>query len=617
MKINDLFNFVALLKIGGWATILSFVRKLSLFSMALFAGAMSLTAAPDFKIRYNQKFPCLEVMDSKAVKITDVTEGAKGETVTSGKSSLTISFSKNAEGQPEVTLSDAKGPLSEMEVEAFGLSVGLKPAGTVLVRFGPDNKPKFEMDRTGGARFLMADLGNLDTAAGKELAAVPTAAPANPDPAATATNGPSKSLVRFRERLAAWKSGKGKGGWSNRPGKVLLGRYGWVDATLSTTNQPGRKLLSGEALQTGGEVQVGTSSSLAFSSGPGIFHQIMPGSRFSVAPLEQGQKDVKITLLSGTIQTYVVEPLTSPRLHVQGLGDGLVAQSADGLFQVTKTPSGGIQLTVSEGSVRLTEEAGAAQVAEVLAGRTLNYPAEKNSVAVPKEARELAELQQLKDGSADSYLIDMALDAVQTASTEVDELVKSVCEASPKLARISAAAMSQIRPELYEAINRASGILDLPHPSKGLNVETASFAQRAKPWLRAEPSPISAPGKVLIVDGNVTDGTGLPIKRSQVLKVGQVIKTPDNGRLLMIGAPGVLVEVEAGSEVRITGQKKVFDDNVLVQSGFSVETVKGQVNCAVVEGYGSKIKAEVKSSAGTEVFESKGEGAKQAKADKS
>ena len=77
------------------------------------------------------------------------------------------------------------------------------------------------------------------------------------------------------------------------------------------------------------------------------------------------------------------------------------------------------------------------------------------------------------------------------------------------------------------------------------------------------------------------------------------------------------VEVEAGSEVRITGQKKVFDDNVLVQSGFSVETVKGQVNCAVVEGYGSKIKAEVKSSAGTEVFESKGEGAKQAKADKS
>ena len=36
------------------------------------------TAAPDFKIRYNAKFPCLEVMDSKAAKITDISEGTKG-----------------------------------------------------------------------------------------------------------------------------------------------------------------------------------------------------------------------------------------------------------------------------------------------------------------------------------------------------------------------------------------------------------------------------------------------------------------------------------------------------------------------------------------------------------
>ena len=39
----------------------------------------SLMAAPDFKIRYNAKFPCLEVMDSKAVKITDISEGTKGK----------------------------------------------------------------------------------------------------------------------------------------------------------------------------------------------------------------------------------------------------------------------------------------------------------------------------------------------------------------------------------------------------------------------------------------------------------------------------------------------------------------------------------------------------------
>ena len=54
----------------------------------------SLTAAPDFKIRYNAKFPCLEVMDSKAVKITDISEGTKGEVVTSGKASIKLSFLK-------------------------------------------------------------------------------------------------------------------------------------------------------------------------------------------------------------------------------------------------------------------------------------------------------------------------------------------------------------------------------------------------------------------------------------------------------------------------------------------------------------------------------------------
>ena len=82
----------------------------------------NLEAAPEFKIRYNPKFPCLEVMDSQAVKITDISEGSKGEIVTSGKSSLKISFLKNEGGQPEVTMTDAKSALSEMELEAFGLS---------------------------------------------------------------------------------------------------------------------------------------------------------------------------------------------------------------------------------------------------------------------------------------------------------------------------------------------------------------------------------------------------------------------------------------------------------------------------------------------------------------
>jgi len=92
-----------------------------------------------------------------------------------------------------VTMSEAKSALSEMELEAFGLSVGLKPQGVVTVRFGANYKPQFELDRMGGARFLMADLGNLDTAAGKELAAADSA------PAA-GTGIVPQTLLRFRER---------------------------------------------------------------------------------------------------------------------------------------------------------------------------------------------------------------------------------------------------------------------------------------------------------------------------------------------------------------------------------------------------------------------------------
>ena len=103
-----------------------------------------LQAAPDFKIRYNPKFPCLEVMDGKAAKITDISEGTTGEVVTSGKASIKLAFLKNAGGQPEVTMTEAKSLLSEMELEAFGLSVGMKPEGVVTVRFGADNKPQFE-----------------------------------------------------------------------------------------------------------------------------------------------------------------------------------------------------------------------------------------------------------------------------------------------------------------------------------------------------------------------------------------------------------------------------------------------------------------------------------------
>jgi hypothetical protein len=82
MMIKSTFSVFssAPLKIGRMVLKLRLVNGAFRFSLGclLFLGSWTVEGAPDFKIRYNQKFPCLEIMDSNAVKITDVTEGAKG-----------------------------------------------------------------------------------------------------------------------------------------------------------------------------------------------------------------------------------------------------------------------------------------------------------------------------------------------------------------------------------------------------------------------------------------------------------------------------------------------------------------------------------------------------------
>ncbi|MCX6935168.1 MAG: hypothetical protein NTZ01_03105 [Verrucomicrobia bacterium] len=560
------------------------IVRLSISCFALL-NTWSLQAAPDFKIRYNQKFPCLEVMDSKAVKITDVTEGAKGETVTSGKASLNISFIKNADGQPEVTLREAKSPLSEMEIEAFGLSVGLKPEGTVMVRFGADNKPKFEMDRTGGSRFLMADLGNLDTAAGKELAT---------DAAITPPTGPSKGLIRFRERFADWKAANGKGGWSNRPGKIL--ECG-ADATVTYTGLPERKLLDGEAIQTGAQVKVGPTSAVSFQSGPGIFHTAMPGTLLSVAPLEAGQKDVKVTLLEGALLTDVLVPLTAPRILVLGLGNGLVVQTSNGLFQISKTATGDANLVVSEGAIRLVQEAGAAQVAEVKAGNLLRWPTDKTAKAMAAGSPEMASLAKEKQDARESLLTDMAEDAIKSTPTDAEEIIRTVCEAEVKLARKIASEAVEIRPDLHDLIARVSGVTDLPSPVNSESA-TSAFSKLAQPWLRGEPSPASAIGKVLRVEGKATYANGLPLSRSMLLKVGEVVKTAGDGRVLFVAAPGVIAEIQPGSEVRLVEMKGRFSNGELDESRVILHASQGDAFLSILQGFGDKIQAEVRTPQG-------------------
>jgi hypothetical protein len=537
-----------------------------------------LSAAPDFKIRYNQKFPCLEVMDSKAVKITDVTEGAKGETVSSGKSSINISFSKNADGQPEVTLSEAKSPLSEMEVEAFGLSVGLKPEGTVSVRFGADNKPKFQMDRTGGARFLMADLGNLDTAAGKELTAVPA-----PESAVT---GPSKALIRLRERFAAWK--EGKGGWSNKSGKILKTVGG---ETLQMGKDQPRTLLEGEAVQVGGTIVVGPKAPIIFQSAAGVFHQALPGTEVVLSPLEKDSVDIKVELRQGTLLTYVAEPLVAPRANLVVIAEGIVARTGDGLYQITKGADGKSLISVVSGKVVLADVAGGVERGSVAANQKLAFPGSAKASALAAGLPEAATLKAFPEACKEATLMDIAQDGVLGCPEAIDEIFAEVTTPRPDLKEKLATQAISIRPELLGTIRKITGMADLKAPSPS-GFHSLQFSKRAAGWLQGEPSPLSKDGKVLKVVGIATF-EGKPIKRGQTLPTGASIKTGPLSQVLFLPVPGVIAEVQENSEIVFEQTSDRFEKGILQSAQTRLKTVSGDVHFAIADGFGDKIRVEV------------------------
>ena len=163
-------------------------------------------------------------------------------------------------------------------------------------------------------------MGRIHLELGKDLAAA----------GAVPTPEVPKGLLRFRERLEAWKSSGGKGGFSNRPGKILSCKE---DAKITYVGQPERKLLDGEAVQSGATMVAGTSP-ISFQSGAGAYHQLLAGGKVEIAPLVAGQKDLKVTVLAGTLLTQIVNPFVAPRLHVCGLGNGVVLQTSDGLVGV-------------------------------------------------------------------------------------------------------------------------------------------------------------------------------------------------------------------------------------------------------------------------------------------
>jgi hypothetical protein len=500
--------------------------------LAFFLCLVGVEAAADFKIRYNQKFPCLEVMDSNAVKITDVTEGAKGETVTSGKSSLNISFIRNSSGQPEVTLRDAKSPLSEMEIEAFGLSVGMKPEGTVLVRFGADNKPKFEMDRTGGSRFLMADLGNLDTAAGKEVAA---------------NTAPSKNLIRCRERLADWIGGKG--GWSNKSGKILATEGG---DSVKVGDLPDREIKVSEAFQSGAVIMVGTKKPLLFQSGAGVFHLALPGTVFSLGKLEAGSADLKVELTEGTIQTFIAEPLKAPRASLIALGNGEVVRTLDASYQIARTagPEPTTTLTSISGKVILAQEAGGKEVATLSGEKTWSGAKGGEPRALSANSPEKSSLVALQELARNTALIDIARDGVKACPEAVEEIVSTAVKANPDLAQTIAEQCLLANPKLLQGIAQASGVKGLKlSKEEQAKVDALESLDQRLERLAIDGIDLEMKlGQVLLVEGDCKlDGKKEKILIGQVLALNDKISTGKSGRILVGMAPGVVVSIEPGS----------------------------------------------------------------------
>ena len=562
------------------------MRSVGIGLVSFFACTALGLAAADFKIRYNQKFPCLEVMDSSAVKITDVTEGAKGETVTSGKSSLNISFVKNSSGQPEVTFRDAKSPLSEMEIEAFGLSVGMKPEGTVLVRFGADNKPKFEMDRTGGSRFLMADLGNLDTAAGKEVAG---------------NTAPSKNLIRCRERFAEWISGKG--GWSNKSGKIIaLGGGNMV----TEGDQPEREIQVSEAFQRGAKITVGRSEPMMFQSGAGVFHLALPGTVFSLGKLEAGSPDLKVELIQGTIQTFVAAPLVAPRASLISLGNGEVARTLDGSYQIAKSAGaeGTTTITTISGKVILAQEAGGKELATLTGEQTWSGPKGGEPKALPSNSPEKSSLVALQKSARDNALIDIARDGVKACPEAVEEIVSTAVKANPELAPLLAEQCLLANPKLLKGIAQASGVKGLKlSKEEQAKVDALDSLDQRLERLAIEGIDLEMKmGQVLLVEGDCKlDGKKEKILVGQVLALNDKIATGKNGRILVGMAPGVVLSVEPESVVSLEKMSAEIKNGELLNRAAVVNTESGLVVMNIAPWNKEKTDVRVKTTEGESV----------------
>ena len=176
--------------------------------------------------------------------------------------------------------------------------------------------------------------------------------------------------------------------------------------------------------------------------------------------------------------------------------------------------------------------------------------------------------------------------------------MRAACAADTALARSVALELATIRPDLHSLIGQASGIADLPAPS-GLPDAALAFGGQAEPWLRGEPSPLIRPGKVLRVEGNVTRN-GEPVSNhTKVLKVGDIIKTGGDGRIMFKAGAGVVAGIPPGSEVILVEMSSRWGQGKLQESKTLLEAKRGEAFLSVAKDAQDKAVAEVKTTKGT------------------
>ncbi|NBS84631.1 MAG: hypothetical protein EBS59_08090, partial [Verrucomicrobia bacterium] len=344
------------------------------------------------------------------------------------------------------------------------------------------------------------------------------------------------------------------------------------------------------------------------------YHQAFPGTEITFAPLEKDSVDIKVELRRGTLMTYIASPLVAPRANLIVIGEGIVARTGDGLYQVTKGADGKSLISVVSGKVVLADVAGGVERGSVAANQKLAFPGSAKASALAAGLPEAATLKAFPEVCKEATLLDIAQDGVGGCPEAIEEILTQVITARPDLKETIASQSVGIRPDLLADIQRITGMENLQAPA-ATNSIAGQFIKRAAGWLQGEPSPFSKAGKVLRVVGSATVD-GKPIRLGQNLPVGSSIKTGSLSMVLFLPVSGVLAEVQENSEIFFENSSSQFEKGILQKALTQLKTIQGDVHFAVADGFGEKIQLEVSTPKGLMKAQSTVPGAKPQKAAK-